>query len=160
MSFGNVKESFCCIGQGIPSVDDWLNFAVLDKLQEKKQILAMDLCKARWRHADLYRYVSGAFTGCRQTAAVYRSAGAAGKWVVDHRFQTDRPLQHDQGHRFRWVVSLWLFNFPYRWWPESPEWHLPIGIAGVPSATLRTGSSITRCKPSVRRSIREALRSG
>ena len=37
-------------------------------------------------------------------------------------------------------------KFPCSLWRESPEEHLPTSIAGVPSATLGTGSSTPRNK--------------
>jgi hypothetical protein len=45
-------------------------------------------------------------------------------------------------------------------WLESSGEHLPKIIAGVPSATLGTGSSTPRHKPSFMRQICAALRSG
>ena len=44
-----------------------------------------------------------------------------------------------------------FFDFACSLWLESWEEHLLTSIAGVPSATLRTGSSTARHKPSVMR---------
>ena len=58
------------------------------------------------------------------------------------------PRHQALGH----AINLWalrfracdFFDLACSSWPESLEEHLPTGIAGVPSATLRTGSSTSR----------------
>src|ERR1700722_2267751 len=53
--------------------------------------------------------------------------------------------------RLAWQVRFRIFNLAYRSRLESLEEHLITVIAGVPSATLGTGSSTPRHKPSVLR---------